>query len=231
MSKYLGPKIRLIRKYGILPSLTVRSSKNRQNLPGEHNEEINYNTIQTTIFDEYKEHLIEKQKLRFNYCLTDNDIQHYYYKLKTLKNSQKRFLNYIEFRLDCLLYRLGFAKTILQARQYINHNHILVNNKIINLPNYICNLYDIISINKLKKNSKKVVYITYLNIKNQRQKLLQNIQDKKLFKYKVQKLLPSYLEIHEESANLYGCIINYFNYKEALVHIDELKILQLYSLY
>eukprot|EP01040_Poterioochromonas_malhamensis_P025211 gene25211-31388_t len=65
-------------------------------------------------------------------------------------------LELLEARLDCVIYRLGFASTIPAARQIINHGHILVNNKLVNIPSFICEIGDTFSI-KERSQSKKLI--------------------------------------------------------------------------
>merc|ERR1711937_883908 len=106
---------------------------------------------------EYGIRLTEKQKLKFNYGLTEKQLFRY------VKEARRRkgvtgliLLQLLEMRLDTLCFTLGFAKSIAQARQLVNHGHILVNKKVVSIPSFQCRLNDIISI-KDKSTSKNLV--------------------------------------------------------------------------
>merc|ERR1711985_155659 len=96
---------------------------------------------------EYGIRLNEKQKLKFNYGLTENQLFRY------VKEARRRkgvtgliLLQLLEMRLDTLCFTLGFAKSIGQARQLVNHGHITVNKKVVNIPSFQCQLSDVISV-------------------------------------------------------------------------------------
>ena len=92
-----------------------------------------------------QKHLLQysrKQKLKFNYGLTESQLFRY------LKEARRRkgvtgliLLQLLEMRLDTLCFTLGFAKTIAQARQLVNHGHITVNNKTVSIPSFQCRLF------------------------------------------------------------------------------------------
>ena len=143
MSRYLGPKLKINRKLGELPGLTKKKSKKINYL--EKNK--NLNNINKRI-SEYSIRLKEKQKLKYNYGLTENQLFRYVKEARRIKGiTGFILLQLIEMRLDNICYRLGFAKTIPQARQLVNHGQFLVNNSLINIPSYQCQLGDLISVN------------------------------------------------------------------------------------
>jgi small subunit ribosomal protein S4 len=139
-------KSKIIRKLGSLYSITQKKSKLRKKLPGEHGV-LSINKINNlTIKDDFYEKLIEKQKLRYYYLISENTLFLYYKKAKKIKGLLiNNLIKILESRLDNIIFRLGFAKSILFAKQLINHNHILVNNKKINISSYLCKKNDIMS--------------------------------------------------------------------------------------
>jgi len=135
MSRYRGPKLRIIRRLGDLPGLTTKTSK-KKNRPGKSGEAGEENTKKK--LTEYGRRLEEKQKLKFNYGLTETQLYSY------VKEARRRkgitgliLLQLLEMRLDTLCFTLGFAPTVANARQLVNHGHITVNNKIINIPSFL----------------------------------------------------------------------------------------------
>ena len=142
MSRYKGPKLRITRRLGDLPGLTQKQSKKKKN-PGQH---ITYVKKKKT---EYCLRLEEKQKLKFNYGLTEKQLHSYVKKAKRQNGiTGIILLQLLEMRLDSLCFALGFSRTIGGARQIILHRHITVNKKIINIPSFQCNINDVIGIKK-----------------------------------------------------------------------------------
>ena len=91
--------------------------------------------------------MLEKQKLRFNYGVTEKQLVAYYNEAKRRNGSTgSLLLEILEARLDCVVYRLGFASTIPAARQIINHGHVLVNNRLVDIASFVCKKGDLISI-------------------------------------------------------------------------------------
>merc|ERR1712196_519280 len=134
MSRYRGPKLKITRRLGPLPGLTTKKSK-KLNRPGKDGNSLDTNKKLT----EYGIRLEEKQKLKFNYGLTENQLFRY------VKEARRRkgvtgliLLQLLEMRLDTLCFTLGFAKSIAQARQLVNHGHITVNKKVISIPSFQC---------------------------------------------------------------------------------------------
>ena len=137
MSRYRGPRLRVCRKLGELPGLTRKTSK-KLNRSGEHGQRIKK-------LSEYAVRLEEKQKIRFNYGITEKQLLKY---VRVAKKSQGStgllLLQMLEMRLDNIIFRLGLAPTIPAARQLVNHRHIIVNNKSLNICSYQCKPGDII---------------------------------------------------------------------------------------
>nr|QYB19196.1 ribosomal protein S4 [Climaconeis cf. scalaris]QYB19380.1 ribosomal protein S4 [Climaconeis cf. scalaris] len=169
MSRYCGPKLKIVRRLGLLPGLTTKSSNksNRPGKPGNNNEKDLNSKLKLT---EYGIRLEEKQKLRFNYGLTENKLFKYVKEARRKKGvTGLILLQLLEMRLDTICFTLGFAKSIAQARQLVNHGHIIVNNKIVNIPSFSCKLNDIIKIkenNNLIKDTKMISIPNHLKLIN-----------------------------------------------------------------
>jgi small subunit ribosomal protein S4 len=109
-------------------------------------------------------------------------------------------------RLDSLCFTLGFASTIAQARQLVNHGHITVNNKVISIPSFQCRLNDVISV-KEKATSKNLVSA---NLKtNQRSEV------------------PSNLKF--DATSLKATVLDYCNRDDIQLQLDELLVIEYYS--
>lgn len=228
MVKYRGPKVRIIRRLGMLPGLTHKIFKYHKNkTPGERGQETKYSLNNSTLKEDYKVCLFEKQKLRFNYGITEKQLYNYYiFSKKNNKLTGTFLLELLESRLDSVIYRFGFTQTIAAARQLINHNHILVNNKIISIPSFFCKKNDIISV------SQKSINLVKKFIKAQQ--LRQEIMYRKITSYKNTNdpltnylITPSHLKIDENL--LTGKFLNAPNRKDFPLIIDEVKVIRYYS--
>lgn len=126
MSKYRGPRLRLVRKLGQLPGLTNKNSS-KINTPGQHGQsKVKF----LKKLSPYGLRLLEKQKIRFNYNINERQLVRYIKQAKKANGSTGEILlTLLEMRLDNTIYRLGMAPSILAARQLISHGHILVNKK------------------------------------------------------------------------------------------------------
>merc|ERR1711879_393447 len=103
---------------------------------------------------QYAIRLEEKQKIRFNYGLSEKQLMNYIKQAKKLKGATGTILlQLLEMRLDNLIFRLGLAPTIASARQIVGHKHILVNNSCVSIPSYQCQPGDILTVkdNKCSK--------------------------------------------------------------------------------
>jgi len=121
MSRYVGPKVRVLRALGTdLPGLTRKKSERRPTRPGQHG-------AARKKFSEYALRLIEKQKLRMNYGLSERQLLRLFVEAAGTKgNTAERLVELLERRLDNVVFRAGFARTIPAARQLIMHGHVLV---------------------------------------------------------------------------------------------------------
>jgi small subunit ribosomal protein S4 len=227
MVRYIGPRIRIIRRLGLLPGLTRKSVKNRTKTPGQHGKIMFTKTKRSSLSDDYRERLFEKQKLRFNYGITEKQLVSYYKEAKRRVGSTGTLLlELLEARLDCVIYRLGFASTIPAARQIVNHGHILVNNKMINIPSFICKAGDVIII-KDREKSKQLI-TTNFEVQQQKRTLIQRRMKRvNLTKSRFHSLLPKHLSVDTETMT--AKFISPVKRKDVLVRINELKVVEYYS--
>ena len=137
MSRYRGPRLKKIRRLGALPGLTNKRPRAGNDLR---------NQSRSGKKSQYRIRLEEKQKLRFHYGLTERQLLKYVRIAGKAKGSTGQvLLQLLEMRLDNILFRLGMASTIPAARQLVNHRHILVNGRIVDIPSYRCKPRDIIT--------------------------------------------------------------------------------------
>ncbi|WP_448599787.1 30S ribosomal protein S4 [Thermoleptolyngbya sp.] len=131
MARYRGPRLRVVRRLGELPGLTRKSPK-RAYPPGQHGQARKKRT-------EYAVRLEEKQKLRYNYGLTERQLLRYVRKARRASGSTgETLLQLLEMRLDNTVFRMGMAPTIPAARQLVNHGHVTVNGRVVDIPSFQC---------------------------------------------------------------------------------------------
>ena len=166
MARYRGPKLRIIRRLGELPGLTQKTCT-RNFPPGQHGPKNKTSGGGKTKESQYAIRLKEKQKLRFNYGISERQLISYVREARRRKGSTGEILlQLLEMRLDTIVFRLGFAPTIASARQLISHGHVQVNNRRVNIPSYLCQINDVVAV---AENSKKFVnrrYFLQLTTKN-----------------------------------------------------------------
>lgn len=135
MSKYTGPKVRISRKLGV--PLTPKAAKVMERKPyppGQHGPAKQFRRQRPS---PYKQQLVEKQKLRAQYNIHEKQLRNYYKKATQKEgNTPDNLVGALETRLDNIVYRSGFARTIYQARQFVNHGHFQVDGKRVNIPSY-----------------------------------------------------------------------------------------------
>jgi small subunit ribosomal protein S4 len=203
MSRYIGPKIRIIRRLGELPGLTKKTTARKYG-PGQHGP--SKLTKKVTLSD-YSLRLQEKQKLRYNYGVSETQLYKYFKEAQRLKGlTGTLILQLLEMRLENIVFRLGFASTIASARQFVTHSHVNVNGKSVNIPSFQCKPNDVISI-KPRLNSKSLA--------------------KKNLESLVSSILPTHLELDKE--NLVGKVKGLIKREEVNLLINELLIVEFYS--
>lgn len=149
MSRYRGPRLRIVRRLGDLPGLTRKNAR-RSYPPGQHGQNRKKRS-------EYAIRLEEKQKLRFNYGLTEKQLLRYVRRARRVTGSTGQvLLQMLEMRLDNTVFRMGMAPTIPAARQLVNHGHVMVNGRVVNIASYQCRPGEVISIRN-REQSRKLV--------------------------------------------------------------------------
>lgn len=154
MASYHGPKAKVQRRFGELLVPRPKYSRileSRAYPPGDHGREKSFRSGRRS---NYGMQLDEKQKLAFIYNVRERQMRNAY-KKATLMPGQtgQNLLNLLERRLDNIVYKAGFGATIWAARQLVGHGHIDVNGKRLDLPSYIVQAGDVISVrDKMKKN-------------------------------------------------------------------------------
>ncbi len=149
MARFTGPKAKLCRKFGENIFGTAKYDRilnKRKFPPGQHGK------TQRRKLSDYAVHLREKQKLRLTYCLLEKQFRNYFFKAAKMTGVTGDILMQIlERRLDNVVYRLGFAVTRMQSRQFVNHGHILVNGKKVDIPSFLVKAGDTIEIRERSK--------------------------------------------------------------------------------
>nr|AER51120.1 rps4 [Fossombronia texana] len=144
MSRYRGPRAKMIRRLGVLPGLTDRIIEPKSGYTSQ--------LVSNKKMSQYRIRLEEKQKLRFHYGLTERQLLKYVRVARKAKGSTGQILlQLLEMRLDNIIFRLGMAPTIPGARQLVNHKHILVDDDTVNIPSYSCKPGDVITVRNRQK--------------------------------------------------------------------------------
>lgn len=147
MSRYTGPVWRKSRRYGISLTGTGKELDKRPYAPGQHGPN------QRRKISEYGMQLQEKQKLRFMYGLNERQFNNLFVKAgKTKGIHGENFMILLESRLDNLVYRLGLARTRKAARQLVNHGHILVDDRRVDIPSFAVTPGQTISLREKSQN-------------------------------------------------------------------------------
>lgn len=129
---YRGPKAKKSRRLGV--AVTPKSQRyleTRPTAPGQHGNRRRQKT------SDYGRQLLEKQKLRYQYNVSEKQLRRAYAKASASHGSTPDVLiQVLESRLDSIVLRAGFARSIFAARQYVGHGHFLVNGKKVDIPSY-----------------------------------------------------------------------------------------------
>ena len=141
MARYTGPTNKLFRNYGVTElSNRKLTSSMRQTESGQHG-------AMRKKLSEYALHLNEKQKIRLTYLLSEKQFAKYYNEATRRKGvTGTLLLQLLESRLDNVLFKAGFGITRKQSRQIVNHGHILVNDKKVDVPSYLLKAGDVITV-------------------------------------------------------------------------------------
>ncbi len=145
MSRYIGPKARVSRRLGT--NIWGTKGENaaldkRPYPPGEHGRTRRRGNV-----SEYLLQLQEKQKARFSYGLTERQFRNLYEEANRREGvTGENMLRYLELRLDNVVYRAGWGSTRPQARQLVNHGHVDVNGRRVNIPSYRLRKEDVVTL-------------------------------------------------------------------------------------
>lgn len=164
---YTGPKAKRSRRLGV--AITPKSAKyleRRGYAPGQHGKTRRPNKL-----TDYGRQMLEKQRLRYQYNISERQLRNAFARaLQSEKSTPEVLAQLLETRLDSIVLRAGFARTIHAARQYVGHGHVLVNGKKVDIPSYEVEVNDVISIKEKSKtldcfkaalaSSQRVPYVT-----------------------------------------------------------------------
>lgn len=148
MARYTGSTWKKSRRLGISLSGTGKELARRPYAPGQHG------PTSRTKLSEYGLQLKEKQKLRFLYGMNERQFHNLFLKAGKVREGKlgTNFMILLERRLDNVVYRLGLASTRRQARQLVNHGHITVNGKRLDIPSYSVEVGDVIGVREKSRN-------------------------------------------------------------------------------
>jgi small subunit ribosomal protein S4 len=199
MSRYRGPRLRITRRLGELPGLTRKSAR-KAYPPGQHGQARKKKS-------EYAARLEEKQKLRFNYGLSERQLRRYVQKARRAAGSTgTTLLQLLEMRLDNTVFRLGMAPTIPAARQLVNHGHITVNAGVVDIASYACRPGELVSVRDREASRKLVnANLQYPGLAN----------------------MPSHLEF--DKVKLEGKVNSIIDREWIAIQINELMVVEYYS--
>ena len=196
MAKNMQPILKRCKALGISPTVMGINKETRRNpKPGRRKQ------------SEYAVQLNEKQKAKFIYGVLEKQFRHYYeLASKTQGVTGENLLQLLERRLDNVVYRLGFANTRREARQMVNHGHITVNGKRVDLPSYQVSPGEVISIREKSRGSEHVKQILEKNAAT---------------------MIPKWLELNRET--LQGKVVALSERSDIDFDINETLIVELYS--
>jgi small subunit ribosomal protein S4 len=190
------PVLKRCRSLGLEPSyLGYDKKSNRQNARAGKK------------VSEYGLQLREKQKAKFIYGVLEKPFRNYYEKADRMKGmTGENLMVLLESRLDSVIFRMGFARTRREARQVVDHKHVLVNGKVINIPSYLIKAGDVVEIKESAKSMQR--YKDILEVTGGR-------------------LVPEWMDVDIE--NFKGTIKNLPTREMIDVPVDEMLIVELYS--
>ena len=190
------PVLKRCRSLGLEPSYLGYDKKSRRNL-----------TRANRKVSEYGLQLREKQKAKFIYGVLEKPFRNYYEKADRMKGmTGENLMTLLESRLDNVVFRMGFARTRREARQIVDHKHVLVNGKCVNIPSYLVKAGDTIEIKEKCKGSER--YKGILEVTGGR-------------------LVPEWIDVNQET--LSGTVKELPSRDEIDVPVNETLIVELYS--
>ena len=149
MSRYTGPAYKKSRRVGISTLENGKDLAKRPYGPGQHG------NGRKGKLSNYGIQLVEKQKLRFIYGISEKQLKKAFERASKLQGIHgENILKLLESRLDNIVYRMGIASTRRAARQFVNHGHVNVNGKKVDIPSYTVKPGDVISVRENSKEHK-----------------------------------------------------------------------------
>jgi len=148
MSRLTGPRVKIMRALGVdLPGLSRKTIEARPSPPGQHG-----NKASRKRRSDYGIKLIEKQKIRFNYGLTETQMRRLIVDARKGKTpTGESLVQLLERRFDNVVFRAGFAPTVIAARQLVTHGHFLLNGQRANIPSMRLKVGDEVAIRTKSK--------------------------------------------------------------------------------
>lgn len=151
MSRYTGPANKKSRRVGFSTLENGKDLAKRPYKPGQHGQDRKAKA------SNYSIQLNEKQKVKFTYGLNEKQFRLLFNKAGKMQGIHgENFLRLLESRLDNIVYRMGLSRTRRGARQIVNHGHILVNGKKVDIPSYMVKPSDVISVKESSKDHKAI---------------------------------------------------------------------------
>ena len=152
MARYTGPAYKKSRRLGFSTLENGKELAKRPYAPGQHGQD------RRKKLSEYGIQMQEKQKVRILYGLNEKQFRRTFERASKMKGiAGENLLVLLESRLDNMVYRLGMARTRSSARQIVNHGHILVNGKKVDIPSYTTKVGDVISVKENSKNHPAII--------------------------------------------------------------------------
>ena len=172
-----------------------------------YDKKSNRNSKRAGKVSEYGLQLREKQKAKFIYGVLEKPFRNYYEKADRMKGmTGENLMVMLESRLDSVVFRMGFARTRREARQVVDHKHVLVNGKCVNIPSYLCKAGDVIEIREKSRS-------------------LQRYKD--IMEVTAGRFGPEWIDVDKEA--LKGTIKNLPTREMIDVPVNEMLIVELYS--
>ena len=197
MARDRGPVLKKCRSLGIEPMFLGIDKKSNRAIPRQGKK-----------VSEYGLQLKEKQKAKFIYGVLEKPFRNLFAKAERMKNGTagENLMSLLELRLDNVMFRLGYGRTRTEARQIVDHRHVLVNGKIVNIPSYEVKVGDVIEIKEKAKSAQR--YKDILEVTGGRS-------------------VPAWLEADHE--NLSGKVVAVPTREQIDVPVNEMLIVELYS--
>ena len=190
------PVLKRCRSLGLEPSYLGYDKKSNRELKRANKK-----------MSEYGLQLREKQKAKFIYGVLEKPFRNYYTKAEKMEGQTgENMMILLERRLDNVVFRMGFGRTRRETRQMVDHKHILVNGKCVNIPSYLVKAGDVIEVKEKAKSSQRY---------------------KDALEVTAGRLVPAWLDVDQE--NLRGTVKEMPSRDEIDVPVNEMLIVELYS--